>query len=415
MWPLIRKDLIRRWRSPVPTLAMLIFPLFMSVALGTLIGNSGGQEFPALRVLIENRDTDGFLTEFIIGALGQEEGQERIDATMVEPGEGEALMDKGKSSALVIFPESFTADVLEHRPTQITVVRNPAEGIPPEVVAQGVGALSTYLDQAARLLGDELLTMQGFFEADEMPAAAQVGALAGAVMTKVEGVERYLFPPLVKVVSKKAESEDDGPGFSVFAYVLLMTTVMAVLFVAVRAIYDLFEEEKSGMLKRQAATPLPISKIVASKLFFGILLSTLVTAILAITGIILGWIELPVDPLAALALTIAFSAAGCGVLSVLFAFTRNEKQAGILSWLVIMGMSALGGSMIPLENFPEGMRGLSRFTLNYWAIDGFKEVLFSGANTFAILPQLTVLLAIAAVTLLLGQFLLTRRLREVRA
>ena len=415
MWPLILKDFRRRWRSPVATLVMLVFPLFMSLALGSLIGNSGGgDEFPALRILVENRDENGFLSNFLAGSLGQGEAAEKLDATFVEPGEGEAMMEKGKASALLIIPENFSKDVLERRPTHLTVVRNPAEGIYPEVAVQGARVLSTYLDQGALLLGDDLLVIQDMIEANHLPEAAQVGAIAAQIMVKVKGVKRYLMPPVVTVHSTKPKKEEGVASFSIIAYILVMTTVMAVLFVAVRSINDLFEEEKNGMLRRQAASPLPLSRIIGAKLFFGVLLGIVVAAILAGIGLALGWIELPVDLFAAALVTIGFSAASCGVVAVLFALSRNEKQAGILSWLVIMGMSAVGGSLVPVEVMPAAMRSMSPFTLNYWAIHAYKQILFGGANTAGVSRDILALAVIAIVTLGVSGLLLGRRFREMR-
>ena len=415
MWPLIRKDLLRRWHSPASTLAMLIFPLFMSVTIGSLMGNGGGdREFPVMHVLVENRDTDGALSGFVMGALGQEQAKKYIDATPVEVGTGEAMMEKGKASALLIFPENFTDDVLNRRETSLTVVRNPSEGITPEIAVEGAGVLATYLDNGARLLGGELSELQTIFDQDRFPDAVQVGTIAAGITEKIGGVKRYLLPPVVTINSAKAKSEN-APSYSIFAYVLVMTTVMAVLFVAVRSIGDLFEESKSGMLRRQLSSPLPLAGIVGAKLFFGVVLGMAVTAILAVAGLLMRWIDTPVDLLASVLLTLAFSAAACGILALIFALTRNEKQSGILSWLVIMGMSAVGGSLIPVEAMPAAMRSASHFTVNYWVIDGYKAILFDGAKTAGILNDLLVLLVFAAISLALGQALLTRRLKEVQA
>jgi ABC-2 type transport system permease protein len=415
MWPLIRKDLLRRWHSPVSTLAMLIFPLFMSITIGSIMGNgSNDREFPVMHILVENRDVDGALSGLIMGALGQEEAKKRIDATPVEVGTGEAMMEKGKASALLIFPENFTDDVLNRRETSITVVRNPSEGITPEIAVEGAGVLATYLDNGARLLGDELSKLQTMMDQDRFPDAMQVGAIAAGITEKIGGVQRYLLPPVVAINSTKGKSES-APSFSIFAYILVMTTVMAVMFVAVRSIGDLFEESKSGMLRRQLSSPLPLSRIVAAKFFFGVLIGVIVTGMLAVVGTLMRWIETPVDLPAAVLLTIAFSASVCGLLSMVFAVCTTEKQAGIFSWLIIMGMSAVGGSLIPVEAMPAAMRHAASFTVNYWVVDGYKSILFSGGNTATILQNLIILSAIAVLTLVLGQVLLTRRLKEVQA
>jgi len=97
---------------------------------------------------------------------------------------------------------------------------------------------------------------------------------------------------------------------------------------------------------------------------------------------------------------------------VVVALVRTEKQAGILSWVLVMVMSVLGGSMFPLEMIPGAIQQFSRFTLNYWAIEGFLDLMVRGRGAAAALPATAVLAGVGLVLLTLGQFLMKRRLRE---
>ena len=414
MLPLIRKDLLRRLRSPLSTLVMIAFPLFMSAALGSISGGpSGDAEFPRIHVLLENRDKGGFVSDALVGSLGQENSQEYLEVELVGE-EGRALMEEGKASALVILPENFSKDVLDRKPTRITIVRNPAEGIKPEIVAQGGQVVATYLDQSARLLGGELGEIQLMIDADEMPAAAKVGAIAARITQRMTAVEDYVFPPLVTIGSEKeAEVEEEDSGGTVYGFILIMTTVMALLFTASRSIGDLFEEKNSGMLRRQAATPLPVAQIILAKFLFSVVLGLIVMITLGAVGLVMNWIEPPHDPGAVLLLGLAFNLAACGVLALLVGLVKSERQSGILSWLVIMGMSALGGSMVPVDQMPDAMRALAPYSLNYWAIDGLTDVIFDGATTLQVLTPIGVLLAAGLVCTLVANALLLRRFREM--
>ena len=239
------------------------------------------------------------------------------------------------------------------------MIRNPAEGIKPEIVVQGADVVATYLDQGARLLGEELGIIKVMMEAENVPAAAKVGAVAAGITTKINGVEKYLFPPLVEVGSVKEteEEEEKTGGGNVYGYVLIMTTVMALLFVATRSMGDIFEEANNGMLRRQLTTPLGIGLIVGAKTVFGVAFGVVVLVILGAIGLLLQWIVPPIDLLAAVLLGISFSLAACGFLALIMSLAKNEKQAGIMGWLVIMGMSAIGGSMMPVQNMPAPVAG----------------------------------------------------------
>ena len=62
------------------------------------------------------------------------------------------------------------------------------------------------------------------------------------------------------------------------------------------------------MLRRQAASPLPVSRIILAKFLFSVALGLVVMLTLAGTGLALGWISAPRDPLAALLLGLALAA-----------------------------------------------------------------------------------------------------------
>ena len=414
MWQLIRKDLVRRWRSPLSTLVMIAFPLLMSLALGTVYSGGGGgdEDFPRIRLLVQNRDEDGFLSQAIIGSLGQEQAQEFLEVVVVGD-EGAAMMEKGEASALIVLPPDFTRDVLDGRPAAIGVVRNPAEGIKPEIIVQGAGLVATYVDQGARLLGDELGSINEMIHADSLPPTARVAALAGSIMERFRGADRYLFPPLVRIGSvKESAAEEDSGGSGIFGYILIMTTVMALMLVASRSLGDVYDEQKSGMLRRQLSTPVGVEMIVGAKMIFGAVLGLLVMAILAAIGLLMGWIAPPIDPLGALLVAASFSLAASGCLALVIALCRTEKQAGIWSWLVVMGMSALGGSLTPVQGLPAPMRAIAPFTINYWAIDGFTRLIFDGQGAAGVLRNAFALTATGIVTTLAAQFLLVRRFRE---
>ena len=70
-------------------------------------------------------------------------------------------------------------------------------------------------------------------------------------------------------VKEVAAGEKGGGTGDIFGFVLVMTTVMALLFTATRSVSDIHEEHNNGMLRRQLATPLDIGLVVGAKAVFG--------------------------------------------------------------------------------------------------------------------------------------------------
>jgi len=72
------------------------------------------------------------------------------------------------------------------------------------------------------------------------------------------------------------------------------------------------------------------------------------------------------------------------------------EMARGLSTMCILLMSALGGAWFPVNVMPQFMQDLSRFTLVFWSIKGFRQVLWEQAPMGELLPTIGILVAIAA-------------------
>jgi ABC-2 type transport system permease protein len=91
----------------------------------------------------------------------------------------------------------------------------------------------------------------------------------------------------------------------------------------------------------------------------------------------------------------AFAVAAFGML--LASICRTRAQLGALSTLLILTMSAIGGSMFPRFLMPEAMQKAGLWTINAWAIDGFTKVFWRDLPVRELWPQVSVLLAVGIV------------------
>lgn len=410
---LVRKDFVRRWRSPLATIVLLAFPFMMAGMIGTISGGSSGG-IPELTVFVLDRD-EGLIGGILTGGPGP--SSEEIALNLVKVGEdGFERMERGEASAMIVLDEGFSERALDGERVDFRLVRNPAESIKPEIVEQGLLVLSTYIDVVVKVLGEEIHEFTDMLDADEMPTMLAVTDLSARVYRRLEAGSEYIFPPVVEVVSTKEKTDDGESGSpNVFGYVLVMVSVMSVLFAAIRAITEIYEERSTGMIRRFLSTPAPLAVFIGSKILFAVLFGLAVMVILLVAGAVLGWFGSSVPVLAVLVHTAAFSLAAAGLMVLLIGFVRTEKQAGLLSWIVVMTMSVLGGSMFPTENLPGMMQQVGHFTLNYWAIQGYFDLILRGEGLAGVLP-VSAGLALVGVVLGGAGFLLVRaRVREVLA
>ncbi len=108
------------------------------------------------------------------------------------------------------------------------------------------------------------------------------------------------------------------------------------------------------------------------------------------------WLGNDILALILLIMLTAFAATGLGMLIAALAKTRS--QATGITILLVLTMSALGGSWWPLYIVPTWMQQAAHITLTAWAMDGFNQLLIYGKTFTAILLPLTVLALIGIVS-----------------
>jgi ABC-2 type transport system permease protein len=116
------------------------------------------------------------------------------------------------------------------------------------------------------------------------------------------------------------------------------------------------------------------------------------------------------QPLGAGLLMLAFATVAGAAGLLLGAAATTPQQAIATGLLVGIGLSALGGSMMPLEFFSPTMLKVAHLTPHAWAADGFATLVRHEGTVLDVLPQIGVLLGFAAVLFALGSWVLQRRI-----
>jgi ABC-2 type transport system permease protein len=173
--------------------------------------------------------------------------------------------------------------------------------------------------------------------------------------------------------------------------------VMFLLFTAAGAGGALIEERESGTLDRLLSTRLTMTQVLAGKLLYLTSLGVVQLAVMFLWGWAVFGLELAghLPGLAIMAVATALASSAFGI--VLAAVCRTRKQLVAVSNLVILSISALGGSMFPRFLMPEGLLKVSLIAFNSWALEGFLDVFWRQAPLAALVPEVAVLLAWTAV------------------
>lgn len=158
----------------------------------------------------------------------------------------------------------------------------------------------------------------------------------------------------------------------------------------------LFDEKKAGLFLRLLAGPVTRAHVLWSKYVFGIALGLVQLLTLFLAGRVLFDIDITSN-FGNLVLACLSAAMCCTAFGMLLAsVARTPAAASGLATFLILTMSAMGGAWFPLSLMPEFMQTLGKFTITYWAMEGFTAALWAGASFREMLPWCGTQLAIAA-------------------
>lgn len=214
------------------------------------------------------------------------------------------------------------------------------------------------------------------------------------------------FGGLVPVHSTEVGAEEDGR--SMVAYYAASISVMFLLFSMVGAAGSILEEKERGTLERLLASRVSPGRILAANWIFYALLGVAQLSVMFAWGAAVFGLDLssPKRLVGVAVMTVATSAAaaGFGLLMATHCTSRNQLQG--VSTVLILVMSAVGGSMVPRFVMPPFMDQAALFTFNGWALDGYLKVLWYadpsatlGASLVTIGPEVAVLAGLTLVFL----------------
>lgn len=196
---------------------------------------------------------------------------------------------------------------------------------------------------------------------------------------------------IFEIETENVVGAGEKKAFDPFTHGLPGYAVMFLLFAALEGASRLIAERQSGVMARILAAPVGFWHIFAAKGIFISCMGVAQLLVLFAAGIAIFGISVSGSLLGLIAVSLAtaYCAAGLGML--VFALSITQSQANALTLILVLSMSALGGSWFPTFFMPEWMQQAAKFTVNYWAVDGFMQVMWFGREFAAVIPSITVL------------------------
>jgi ABC-2 type transport system permease protein len=358
-----------------------IFPLLLVLVLG--IQNSGDQ--PAGRVALVGEES-ALRTALLEAFASADLEVEGTDAETMR----ENIAQGRQHVGVVVGPEAAAAF-------------EDGGSVDLEMVTGGQTA-ALAVSQVVRTAADTAM-LQGGQEA----ALAATGASAAEVTGALDAAAERIEPARLAVQDTSEVAQELGS----VTGIQLVSGSMVLLFTFLNTLTGgaatLIQARRDGIVRRTLAAPVTpgqtITGVALGRLAIaGFQAIYIVTATRLLFGVDWG------DIGAVAVLLLVFGLVGAGMSMILGTTFDNEGAATGLAVGLGLVLGALGGTMFPLEFFPDTLRTVAHVTPHAWGYEAIAEIQRHDGGVLDILPQLGVLAAMAAVTLVLGGWLLRRSL-----
>lgn len=376
---------------------LLIMPVIFTLLFGFAFGGftvSGSAEDPRLPVGFLNHDP-GLPAEQLITLLQDSDLLRLVDLPADEETPAEQLA-AGELAAALIIPADFSDQMLNGRPTPLTLTLDPGSttgfALQSEIEA-AVSRLARAVEIAR--ISTETAAVQGTLAAGPDEQLYFEAALVRAVAAWAE-------PPLqietrtTTAVEATETTAEAVYGSSAFAHTSPGMMAQFTLAGLITAAQILVIERKNGSLRRLLTTNMSRASILVGHYLAMFIMIIFQLLILILFGQLL--LKLPYfqQPAATLLLVIASALFAAAIGLLIGALAKSEEQAIIFSLIPMFIFSGLGGAWMPLEFTPPYVQRLAHLTPIAWMVDGFKDIIIRGQGLEAVLGAAAVLLLYAA-------------------
>jgi ABC-2 type transport system permease protein len=389
-------------RDRVAQALTFLLPIVFFSIFASVFGQQSGDRTPRIRVAVVDEDRSE-LSRRVVEGLRKEDGLRLQTGTSAEPDSpsldrqsAEKIVRTGDVPIAVVLPQGMGAAFAERgfaaTEPKVQVLADPSDPIASNMVQgllqKAVMTSAPDLMMAGGIkqfekVGGALTAQQRQAVAQWLPqlqAGAARGDDAGSRPTMGLGID------VIDVMRS-----DDRRG-SLISFYAAGIGVMFLLFSSVGGAGGaLLDEAESGTLERLLSTNIGMGGVLVGKWLFLALVGVAQLTVMFLWGRLVFDLPLFQHIPGFLVMTVITAAAAAALGMVLATLARTRAQLSGFSTILILTMSALGGSMFPRFLMSESMQKVGLLTFNAWALDGYLKVFWRNAPLWQLWPQVLVL------------------------
>lgn len=372
-------SLRRLFRDRANIFFIFVLPVVLILVLGIVFGSG----FTSRIALIVPDDDD--LASEIATDVSASTAFDTVSVEDVET--ARAQVRRNDIDAVIVIPTGYGDALINGDKVEIAYFATPTGGgFDVRSVVEAAIARQAALIRAARFASEET----GVDVTAALETARLVQGSIAAISTEVEG----------------EASSGTGGQFDLGAAQQLL---LFMFLTALTSSTALIQSRRLGVSHRMLSTPTTPGTIIGGETLGRFLVVMLQGVFIILAAGFLFNVEWG-DPVAAVLVVTAFGLTGTGAGMLLGSTFSNEQQAGGLAIFGALMLGALGGSMVPLEIFPDTMVTVAHFTPHAWGNDAFATLIRHGGGVADIATELVVLTTYGVALIALSSFMFRRSL-----
>ena len=396
MLKLFKKDLKLFFHDQRSVILTFLLPLILitlfAFAYGG-IGESDGRSGP-VSLLVADLDMTSSSRE-IISAI---DSLEDISTVITDSAMSKELVIKGRYAGALIIYKGFHDSLEAGKGTPLELIYDRSREMETAIIQQNL--IGTVISSTSNIIVKNRI--ENYLK-EQFPVFGQ--NMSDNIFRTVTGNGNN--NPSIKYTSVVGEKNDTKLGL---IQAVAGTAILMLLFSVAGVGTSILEEKENGTINRLLYSPLKGSAILYGKMLFAFFISI----IQLITMFLFAWLVFNMDMnvnvtgLILMVISTSFAVSSIGIF--LAAIAKTRQQAHNLSTIVILVMSAVGGSMIPLFIMPPVLQKIALLSVNYWGIQGFYDLFWRSLPLEAILPKILVLMGIGFIMTLTSILLFRKRI-----
>jgi ABC-type multidrug transport system permease subunit len=423
---LIFKD-IRLFSKSKSTIALTFFvPMIITLIFGAIFGGFGGSSaLSDMKILMVDNDKTDFSVQFraVLDSLPEltvyTKYKVKDEFVLFDEESMNNLIIKGNYKIGVVIPTGFqeafqngkNLPLKMHYDPKFVIEYNILYGLLQKTIMQNFPTImmnslyrttNEYLGEqlGAQFKNDIDKTVQTYF-----PERKENTSQSSQTGTSFNPLADPLALETVELLGQKQKNP-------MFAQYVAGMAILFLLFSVTDAGASLLNEKHNGTIKRLLIAPVSRGEILLSKMAYSIFLGIIQLTVLFLFGWLVFKLQVFEHVIALLVMILA-TALACASIGIFIAsICKNQNQVSGLSILIVLGMSALGGSLVPSIVMPSYILNIGKFTLNYWAMKGFTDILWRNLRLQDILLSVFILIGIGIVFSTISIIIFNKKLME---